>query len=141
MAQVVDPPSVDPQVVDPLPSPSHRYTICIRRKSKRSSAASCIGSSGFLEDPGAKSHRLSGHDLTRSSSRNVDANFGQQIAPVIGRKPKGSLRACATGCATDFAQSRVNERQHSFGAKKKPADLAGFSVKWLVALTGIEPVF
>ena len=28
-----------------------------------------------------------------------------------------------------------------FRAKVKPADLAGFSVKSLVALTGIEPVF
>ena len=48
---------------------------------------------------------------------------------------------CATGCATEFALFAVNTRQRPFPSKEKPADLAGFSVKSLVALPGIEPGF
>jgi len=48
---------------------------------------------------------------------------------------------CATGCATEFAFFAASTRQQIYRANEKPADLAGFSVKSLVALPGIEPGF
>ncbi len=48
---------------------------------------------------------------------------------------------CATGCATEFALFAVSFRQDILGPSKKPAEIAGFSVKSLVALPGIEPGF
>ena len=55
--------------------------------------------------------------------------------------PKRIPFACATGCATEFAFFAASTRQQVFRANEKPVDLAGFSVKSLVALPGIEPGF
>jgi hypothetical protein len=39
---------------------------------------------------------------------------------------------CAAGCATGFALLGVRARFDDFRSKGKPADLAGFSIKYLV---------
>ena len=48
---------------------------------------------------------------------------------------------CATECAPQFAPDRASTRRPVFHPNEKPAELAGFSVKSLVALPGIEPGF
>jgi hypothetical protein len=45
--------------------------------------------------------------------------------------------ACATGCVTEFALFAVKGRQNVFRTSEKPAEIAGFCVKSLVALPGI----
>jgi hypothetical protein len=48
---------------------------------------------------------------------------------------------CVPDCVPPHGLFEAIERHDKFWPKEEPADLAGLSVKSLVALTGIEPVF
>ena len=59
----------------------------------------------------------------------------------VGIKRSMSLVGCVPFFAPRNAVFRAGTRQRDFRPKAKPAAIAGFSVKSLVALPGIEPGF